>query len=129
MFKVTCYGNLTKDPVLNESGCCRASIAVRLSRKKDNQQQSAFVDANIWGRMGEAVAKYLKKGDPIIVTGNYFPSIYIGRDGQARMSHSIDNADVAFVSRGRDGNANAAPQPEPQSAQADALDDDEELPF
>ena len=66
--KVILMGNLTRDPEIRHTqggmAVCSASIAVN-EKFKDGQgewqERSTFVDVTIWGKRGEAFAKYHKK--------------------------------------------------------------------
>lgn len=73
---VQLMGNLCRDiEIRHTSGnqaVANASMAInRKWRSADGQdrEEVTFVDIEIWGKTAEAMAKYLKKGDPVFVFG------------------------------------------------------------
>jgi len=74
--KVMLMGNLTRDPETRNTpsgqSVTRFSLAVNRSwRGQDGVQHddTGFFDCTAWGKLGETIAQYLKKGDPIFVSG------------------------------------------------------------
>lgn len=72
MNQVTIMGNLVRDPEVRftQSGLaiCNATIAVN-KKRKDKEDKVAFIDVTIWDKRGEAFAKFHKKGDQALVSG------------------------------------------------------------
>jgi len=69
-------GNLTREPELrwtpNGKAVCEIGMAINREWRNDKDEKMSdviFVDVTLWGKAGEAVAEYLKKGDPIFVNG------------------------------------------------------------
>lgn len=46
-------------------------------------------------------AEYMKKGQPVMVTGNLHPSIYIGRDGQSHIDLNVNAFQIDFINFGK----------------------------
>jgi len=74
--KVILAGNLTRDPELRYTpkGTAVAKIGLAVSRTwtgEDGQKKEevSFIDIEAWGRQGEVIAQYLKKGRPLLVEG------------------------------------------------------------
>jgi single-strand DNA-binding protein len=74
--KVILAGNLTRDPELRYTpkGTAVARIGLAVSRTwtgEDGQKKEevSFIDIEAWGRQGEVIAQYLKKGRPLLVEG------------------------------------------------------------
>lgn len=74
--KVMLIGNLTRDAELRylPSGAGVLEFRLAVSRKYKKQdgtegEETCFVDVNLWGKRGEAVAKWLTKGKPLFVEG------------------------------------------------------------
>lgn len=82
-------GNLTKDADLRFSNSgmaiCKFSIAVN-KKMKDNESTS-FFNCIVFGKFGEAVAKYLVKGTPVSITAEAKQNVY-EKDGVKH--YSID---------------------------------------
>lgn len=74
--KVILAGNLTRDPELRYTpkGTAVAKIGLAVSRSwtgEDGQKKEevSFIDVEAWGRQGEVIAQYMKKGRPLLVEG------------------------------------------------------------
>ncbi len=78
--KVILIGNLTADPEIRQTqsqiSVCRFTIAVnrRFARSAgagdaQNQQTADFITVVAWRQSAEFVARYFKKGRPILVCG------------------------------------------------------------
>jgi len=73
---VTLAGNLTRDPELKYTpkgtAICAFTIAINRKWKSDSGEEKesvAFIDHKAFGKTAEAIAKYLKKGQPIFTVG------------------------------------------------------------
>ena len=89
---------------------------------------------NFWGKAGEIIAQYLKKGDKIQVSGQMTYREY-EVDGQKRKSAEIKGREFNFVSTSRDnraddshGHSTTTPASATES-EMPALEPIEELPF
>lgn len=51
----------------------------------------------VWGRQGEACAKYLKKGSPVFVSGELRTSRYQDKEGVQRYSVEVHADQVSFL--------------------------------
>ena len=74
--KAIITGNLTRDPDLrttpNGASVCSFSVAVNRVFKDSsgNQQESvSFIDCSAWGKLGEMIGQYAKKGSGVLVSG------------------------------------------------------------
>ena len=74
--KVFLMGNLTRDPEMRTlpSGTTVCAFGVAVNRQFVNaagvtQEEVCFIDVSAFGRSGEVVAQYLRKGSPIFVEG------------------------------------------------------------
>ena len=74
--KAIITGNLTRDPELrttpNGASVCSFSVAVnRVYRDSSGTQQEAvsFIDCSAWGKLGEMIGQYAKKGAGVLVSG------------------------------------------------------------
>jgi single-strand DNA-binding protein len=108
---VALSGNLTRDSELREtkSGTpvCNLGIAVNRSRKQDDgsyQDDVSFFDLTVWGNYGSLVAKKLKKGDPIALTGRLEQQRWENDNGEKRSKVIVvvDQIDGAGMYRTKD---------------------------
>jgi single-strand DNA-binding protein len=74
--KVILAGNLTRDPELRYTpkGTAVAKITLAVNRtwkteSGENKEEVSFVDVEAWGRQGEVIAQYMRKGRPLLVEG------------------------------------------------------------
>ena len=74
--KVILAGNLTRDPELRYTpkgtAVCRFTLAVSRTWTGEDgtkKEEVSFIDIDAWGRQGEVVAQYMKKGRPFLVEG------------------------------------------------------------
>lgn len=105
---VTVTGHVATDPAVRQTvdGLTVASFRVASTpRRYDGDAwkdgPSLFASVHCWRALGQNVAEYLRKGDPVIVTGRLSLSTWDGRDGQQRTTLDIDATAVGpDLSRG-----------------------------
>ena len=74
--KAIITGNLTRDPEVrntpNGASVCSFSVAVnRVYRDSNGEQKEdvSFIDCSAWGKLGEMICQYAKKGSSVLVSG------------------------------------------------------------
>jgi len=138
--RVVLAGNLTRDPELRftQSGVpvCDFGIAVN-QRRSDGEEQAHFFDVTAWRGLGETIANYKKKGDPILVEGKLQYRSWEAQDGSRRSKVDVVADNVQFLG-GRDGGGEpggGGQQFVPQGASQSSSDDfpaapaDDDIPF
>lgn len=125
--KVTLIGNLGADPESRTTPSGTTITNIRLattSRRKD--RDGNWTDVTDWhrvvcfGRTGENVARYLKKGSKAYVDGRISYSKYTDRDGNERWSTDIIANDVRFLdSRGGGGGGDVTSNDYPSTDSGD----------
>ncbi len=106
--KAIIAGNVTRDPEMRAtpSGAqaCNFTIAVnRVFRGSDGgqQEQTSFIDCVAWGKSGETIAQYVKKGSALIVSGRIEQRSWEDKtSGQRRSRVEIVVDDFSFVGGG-----------------------------
>lgn len=70
--RVELSGNLTRDPELQatSSGKSLLKFGIAVGEKRDNKTYTHFFECVIWGKYGEAMQKYLSKGQKVTVAGS-----------------------------------------------------------
>jgi single-strand DNA-binding protein len=119
--RVVLAGNLTKDPELrvtqNGVPVCNFPIAVnRISSKKSEAVD--FFNVSCWRELGERVANYKKKGDPILVEGRLQYRTWQAPDGTKRSAVEVVADRVQFLSRAQNPQAENPQTPEVAGASA-----------
>lgn len=122
MNKVILMGRLTREPEVRYSGetaVARYSLAVDRKYKKDGEATADFISCVAFGKSGEFVEKYLKKGMKIAVTGRIQTGSYTNKDGvkvyttdviveehefcESKVSGTQDSSNVPTFAPGDDG--------------------------
>ena len=105
-------GRLTRDPELSHTKggtpVSKFSIAVRMRRNKAGEEVTEFIDMNAFGKTAETIAKYLKKGREIAITGEFRTDKWDDREtGQKRSKSYIVVNQFGFIG-GNGGNGGGA---------------------
>lgn len=110
--KAIIIGNLTRDPEMRTtpSGAqvCGFSVAVNRSYKDSSGQQQetvSFIDCSAWGKAGEIIAQYAKKGSGIMVCGRLDQRSWEDKEGQKRSRVEVVVEDFNFLGGGGGGGA------------------------
>lgn len=114
--KAIIVGNLTRDPELrstqNGASVCSFSVAVnRVYRDTSGEQKEdvSFIDCSAWGKLGEMISQYAKKGTGVLVSGRLSQRSWEDKDGNKRSRVEIVVEDFNFTgARGDGGNSSAA---------------------
>ena len=109
--KAIITGNLTRDPELrttpNGASVCSFSVAVnRVFRDSSGTQQESvsFIDCSAWGKLGEMIAQYAKKGSGVLVSGRLDQRSWEDKNsGQKRSRVEIVVEDFNFTTPNSDG--------------------------
>ncbi|MBR3246542.1 single-stranded DNA-binding protein [Candidatus Saccharibacteria bacterium] len=109
--KAIITGNLTRDPELrttpNGANVCGFSVAVNRVYKDSNGEQKedvSYIDCSAWGRLGEMIAQYAKKGSGVLVSGRLDQRSWEDKNGGGKRSRvEIVVEDFNFVGGPREG--------------------------
>ena len=96
--KVNLIGNLTKDPELRytKNNIAVASYTIAINNRYGEKQQTDYINISTWGKSGEFVHKYFKKGQAIAITGRLKNKNYES-NGVKHYSMEVVTEDVEFV--------------------------------
>ena len=138
MNKFVLMGRLTRDPEVRMSGdtaVARFSLAVDRRFKKDGEQTADFINCVAFGKTGEFIEKYGRKGTKFVVEGRIQTCSYTNKDGQKVYTTDVVVEQVEFAESkaSADGNTtnNTANSNAPTDTSFMDIPDgiDEELPF
>jgi single-strand DNA-binding protein len=103
--KVIIAGNLTRDPELRftNGGVPVCSFGMAVNRVRSKTEEVDFFDVSAWRELGETIANYKKKGDPILVEGRLQLRSWEAQDGSKRNKVDIVADNVQFLGRAGDG--------------------------
>ncbi len=109
--KVMLMGNLTRDPEVRSTPSGQTVTAFGIASNRtytvggpggEKREEVTFIDVDFWGRRGEVVAQYLKKGDPIFVEGRLTYRQWEDKEGNKRNKVSVTAENFEFIG-GRGG--------------------------
>lgn len=145
--KAIITGNLTRDPDLRSTpggaSVCSFSVAVnRTYRGTDgeNKEEVSYIDCTAWGKLGEMISQYAKKGSGVLVSGRLSQRTWEDKNGGGKRSRvEIVVEDFNFIggpsNRGDNSNSSYSSASSSSDTQSEAPDDipDEidlsEIPF
>ena len=143
--KVILIGNLTADPELKQTAqgtsVCSFTLAInrRFQRNADQGQPTAdFISVVAWRERAEFVAKYFKKGRPLLVCGQLQSRSWTDAQGNKRYATEVVADEITFVENKNSASASdtgyapdAYGAPSASAANAPEFEevDDNSLPF
>jgi single-strand DNA-binding protein len=107
--RVVLAGNLTRDPELRftQEGVPVANFSIAVNRVRSKSEAVDFFNVSAWRELGERVANYKKKGDPILVEGRLQYRTWQTPDGTKRSTVDMVADNVQFLNRSGDLQAHA----------------------
>ena len=109
--RVMLLGNLGADPELRVTAGGQAVLKLRIAttesymdRNNTRQERTEWHSVTLWGKRGEALAKFLTKGERVFVEGSLRTSSY-EKDGEKRYRTEIVASNIILGGRGRGGEA------------------------
>jgi single-strand DNA-binding protein len=100
--KTIIVGRLTRDSELSYTNTgfalTKFSIAVNRRKKQGDQwiDEANFFDCQVWGKRGEALANYLKKGTQVAIEGELRQERW-EKDGVKRSKVSIEATNIQLL--------------------------------
>lgn len=143
MNKCMLVGRLTRDPEVrytqgeNASAIARFSVAVnRRFKNNEGNYDADFINCVAFGKSGEFIEKYFKKGMAIGISGRIQTGSYTNKDGVKVYTTDVVVEEAEFVESKNSGGS-ATPSNTPANNNASSADGfmnipdgiDEELPF
>ena len=113
--RVMLMGNLTRDPELRAAGAsqvCQFGLAINRTWKDqqgEKHEEVTFVDCQAWGKTGELIAQYVRKGQPLYVEGRLRLEQWQDKDGSDRRAIKVVVEAMQFLARREDGGGQAEP--------------------
>ena len=105
--RVMLLGNLGADPELRMTQGGQAILKLRLAttetyldRNQARQERTEWHQVTLWGKRGEALSKFLTKGDRLFVEGRISTSSY-EKDGEKRYRTEIVATNIILGGRGK----------------------------
>ena len=147
--KVILAGNLTRDPELRYTpkGTAVAKIGLAVNRTwtsetGEKKEEVSFIDVEAWGRQGEVIAQYMKKGRPLLIEGRLKLDTWEDKNTKQKVSKlKVVLEGFSFIdSKGGDGGGGAPPPPSrpasapsaapaPEPVEGDGPPEGDDVPF
>lgn len=135
MNKIVLMGRLTRDPDIRYSqgqtptAIGKFSLAVDRRFKREGEPDADFFNCIAFGKIGEFVEKYLRKGTKVVLTGRVANDNY-EKDGVKHYSVSIIAEEIEFA---ESKSTQEAPKPQAATSNDGFMNIptgiDDELPF
>jgi single-strand DNA-binding protein len=108
--RVVLAGNLTRDPELRftNDGIPVCSFGLAVNRVRSRSEEVDFFDISAWRELGETIANYKKKGDPILLEGRLQYRTWEAQDGSKRSKVDVVADNVQFLGRPGDSDDGAS---------------------
>lgn len=97
-------GNLTKDPETRTTTTGQSVTSFTLATNRswnDNQgvkqEVAEFTDVVAWGKLGEIIAQYAKKGKPVYIEGRLQTRNWEAQDGSKRYKTEVIAQDLILL--------------------------------
>ena len=99
--RVILAGNLTRDPELRftNDGVPVCGFGLAVNRVRSKNEEVDFFNVSAWRELGETIANYKKKGDPILVEGRLQYRTWEAQDGSKRSAVDVVADNVQFLGR------------------------------
>ena len=119
MSTITIAGNLTATPELRNVNGGRTVVSFSLAESrrwadKDSgatQEAVTYLDVTAWGTMADHIAKSLRTGDRVLVTGRLEQRSWEGQDGARHTKHELVATEVAASLRYAEASITRAARP------------------
>lgn len=106
--KVMLHGRLTSDPEIRaaKTGNNVTTFSIATNRDWKNKEGEVISHTDFhrvvaFGKLGEIVGTYLKKGRAVLVSGRLNNSSYIAKDGNKKYSTEVVLEDFNFLTSGK----------------------------
>ena len=134
--KVILIGRLTREPELKyiPSGTAIANFSLAsnksFTQNGEKKESTSFFNCIAWGKLGEIMAQYCKKGHRIGIEGKLQQRSWEDKDGNKRsvVEIVVDNFQVLDSKKDDDSGDNAGGNPVPEDDQQKPFDPDS-IPF
>lgn len=128
MNKVHLIGNLTKDPELRytKNSIAVASYTIAVNTGYGELQETNYFNITSWGKSGEFIKKYFKKGQPVAISGRLKNNNYQDNNGVTHYGVEVITEDIEFVGYKKEEKNE---QIDEEFIPSFDINDDGELPF
>jgi single-strand DNA-binding protein len=127
---LTATGNLSRDAEQRHltSGSSIVTFSIPLEAGFGDNKTTTWINCNVWGKQGEALLQYLKRGQQVGVSGEFSIREWVDKDGNKRQSPELRVEKLKLLGKPSGTSASGVSQTE-SNRQNDGFEDDTDLPF
>ena len=120
--QITLVGNLTRDIELKytQGGVAIANTAIATSHKftsnGEKKEEVCFVDITAFGKTGEVMNQYLRKGSKVLIVGRLKFDQWNDQQGQRRSKHTVSIETMKMLDSKQDTQTNQQQMPQQQQS-------------
>lgn len=100
MNELVICGRIGKDPEIKyfESGTVKTTFSIASSRwdSQNKKEVTDWYNIECWSKLAEIVAEHFKKGNQIIVDGEFKKETYKGKDGKEKTNYKVIARNVKY---------------------------------
>lgn len=96
---VSLIGRMTAEPELKQTTTGKTVLRFTLAVKRSFGDKTDFIRCEAWNKTAETMAKFLKKGDPVAVSGTWQVDSIAGADGKTTYYNTCSVERFYFVPR------------------------------
>ena len=127
-------GNIGRDSEtrFTQSGDAITSFSAALTSGYGDKKITTWLNCSIWGKRGESLAPYLKKGTQVAISGEFCARPYTTKEGMEKLSLDVRVNELTLVGGKREGDSTPAQKESApvKSAQSTSFSDfDSDIPF
>lgn len=121
----TFSGNLGKDAEqrFTQGGDSIVSFSVPVKSGFGDKQVTSWIKCSLFGKRGDSVLPYLKKGQLVGVTGEFAARPWTNKDGQEQISNEVRVNDVSLLGKAGSSPQEGQKQSKPSPQKSDTNDD------
>lgn len=125
----TFTGNLGKDAEqrFTQGGDSIVQFSVPVKAGFGDKATTSWINCNLWGKRGESVLPYLKKGQLVGVSGEFMAREWQDKEGQKRISNECRVNDVQLLGKSGSSDAQLSAGKDKPKPRFDDIGDD--IPF
>lgn len=134
--RITIMGRLTSEPTSSQTkgGTSVTKFNLAVDRGFGEDKKTDYIPVVFFGKTAENVAKYVGKGQQLLVSGQLQTGSYEDKDGNKRTTFEVFATEFSFCEGKRESSTNSASREEkPAQAEFSSLkpieDTDEDFPF
>ena len=96
---VSLIGRMPADPELKQTATGKSVLRFTLAVIRSYGDKTDFIRCEAWNKTAETMAKFLKKGDPVAITGSWQVDSMVGTDGKTTYYNTCSVDRFYFVPR------------------------------